>query len=208
MRENSETAERMKSVRAIMVDVDGALCNGQLVFGQNGEGETYKVFSLRDEAGARLARAAGLRVILLSGRSSSMVKAWAREAGIEYLHESITDRLQCVRDAAQLHGLDLSQLVYIGSDLLDLPAMAACGVSAAPRDGAVLVRKKADIVLELPSGHGVLRELVERLVEAQDRTAEVLKAYFAQEGVKDDGGTVDALDRPEGGPLGKIGFRR
>lgn len=55
----------MDDIRLLVLDVDGTLTDGGLYLDSAG-GETKK-FSVRDGAGLALARAAGIRVMILTG---------------------------------------------------------------------------------------------------------------------------------------------
>ncbi|HKN48040.1 MAG TPA: 3-deoxy-D-manno-octulosonate 8-phosphate phosphatase, partial [Candidatus Polarisedimenticolia bacterium] len=64
-------AARARAVRLLLLDVDGVLTDGRLIYGPAGE-ET-KVFHVRDGHAIVLARAAGIEVAVVSGRKSAAV---------------------------------------------------------------------------------------------------------------------------------------
>ncbi len=66
---------------------------------------------------------------------------------------------------ASTHGWDLSRVVYVGNDINDLSAMTACGVSVCPADAHPLVLSAASVRLATPGGFGVVRELLEDVLE-------------------------------------------
>lgn len=194
--------QKLRAVKALITDVDGVLTDGCYPYGA--EGEVLKFFHTRDQVGLELAAAAGWPVLVVSQRPGAMVEAWARDMGIEACL-GVDDKRTCVKELAAKKKLKLEQVVYLGDDLLDLPAMDLCGVSAAPADAAVLVRQKVDLVLSLEGGRGALRELVETTLERQGRLTEALAAYYRNHGCKEPGSKV-----PQEEPLkgAKIGFRR
>jgi len=99
----------------------------------------------------------------------------------------------------------LDSVAYLGDDLLDLPAMERCVLSAAPRNAVLLVREQADLVLDLPAGHGALRELVDRVLACQEATCRAITAYLATCGGVAPGNLLAAEDESALRP--KIGFR-
>lgn len=181
MRDPGARGHKLRAVAALVCDLDGVLTSGGLPYGPDGDG--LKTFCTRDNVGFRLAAAAGWPCHVVTARRSPMAERWAADLGVVTLHQDVLDkagRLRAILDGAKLTA---GQVAYLGDDLLDLPAMRLCGLAAAPADAAVEVRKRADLVLASPGGRGALRELVEQLLEAQQRTDEVLRAYFAASGV-------------------------
>ncbi|HXU44376.1 MAG TPA: hypothetical protein VN783_02535, partial [Thermoanaerobaculia bacterium] len=62
-------AERARALAWLLLDVDGVLTDGRLTYGR--DGEQLKVFDVRDGLAIQLAREAGLKVAILSGRKSA-----------------------------------------------------------------------------------------------------------------------------------------
>ena len=115
-----------------------------------------------------LARRAGLRVGILSGRSSEPVDAPRRRA--RHRHRAPGRRGQGARRCAEIlaaEGLAPSQVAYIGDDVNDLAVMAEVGLSAAPADAPFEVRAQAFMVTDARGGHGCLREFLEAILRAR-----------------------------------------
>src|SRR5258705_13612228 len=72
-------AARAAAVRLLVLDVDGVLTDGTLVYGPGGE--DVKRFHVRDGYALVAARRAGLAVAVISGRASAAVTR--RLAGLE-----------------------------------------------------------------------------------------------------------------------------
>ncbi|MDX2115318.1 MAG: HAD hydrolase family protein, partial [Planctomycetota bacterium] len=58
-------------------------------------------------------------------------------------------------------GVPPAEVVYLGDDVNDLPAMALAGLSACPADARPEVRARVDLVLDAPGGRGAFRELAD-----------------------------------------------
>ena len=63
----------------------------------------------------------------------------------------------------------------MGDDLIDLRAMAACGLAIAPANARPLVREQAQLQTSAAGGRGAVREAAEFILAAQDK----LDAAFA-----------------------------
>jgi 3-deoxy-D-manno-octulosonate 8-phosphate phosphatase (KDO 8-P phosphatase) len=63
--------EKARSVRWLVLDVDGVLTDGRLIL--DGGGGEWKAFDVRDGQRIRLAGGEGIRTVFLTGRSSRVV---------------------------------------------------------------------------------------------------------------------------------------
>lgn len=166
---------RARAVRLLILDVDGVLSNGQIVVDERGR-ET-KNFHVRDGFGIRCWRHAGLPVAVLTGRYSVVVAYRCRELGIHPVIQNAPNKIPAYQQLLANMGLTPAQVCYMGDDLPDLPLLLASGLGATVSDAAPEVRQQADWVSSYPGGHGATRELIEKLLDAQGRWAEVVEHY-------------------------------
>jgi 3-deoxy-D-manno-octulosonate 8-phosphate phosphatase (KDO 8-P phosphatase) len=145
--------------------VDGVLTDGRLFYGP--EGAVTKVFDTKDGLGIELARAAGLKVGLLTGRADAATEARARELKLDAHYRGRGDKAAGFAAFLAEQGVAPEEVAYAGDDLPDLPVLSRCGLAAAPADAAPEVRAVADLVLACRGGHGAVRELVERILKAR-----------------------------------------
>src|SRR3954449_4338925 len=81
-----DLARRARELDWLLFDCDGVLTDGGLVYGP--EGELWKVFHVRDGVGLKLAKEAGLKIGILSGRGNAALEARAREGGVDALSQN------------------------------------------------------------------------------------------------------------------------
>jgi 3-deoxy-D-manno-octulosonate 8-phosphate phosphatase (KDO 8-P phosphatase) len=155
----------MKAIKAIALDVDGVLTDGTFWWGAGGE--EFKRFSYRDVMGVSLGRKAGLRFALISGEDSPLVDRFAAKMGIADICKGCKDKASALRDFARKHGLDLSEVCFMGDDVNDLGALEIAGLSAAPADAHAAVRDKVNKLMRRNGGQGAVRELVDVLLAEQ-----------------------------------------
>ncbi len=158
-------AARCRKLRLLLSDVDGVLTDGTVLLLPGG-GEA-KAFHVRDGLGIVLARRAGLRVGLLSGRSSDAVTRRAGELGIEVVRQGVSDKAAALREIVAGENVAPHEVAYMGDDVNDLPVMAEVGLSAAPADAPLEVRAQAFMVTDARGGRGCLREFVEAILRAR-----------------------------------------
>lgn len=165
-------AARCRGLRLVLCDVDGVLTDGTVLLLPDG-GEA-KSFHIRDGLGIVLARRAGLRVGLVSGRSSTVVARRAGELGIELVRQGVSDKTAAVREILAQEGLAPHEAAYMGDDVNDLPVMAEVGLSAAPADAPFEVRAQAYMVTDSKGGRGCLREFLEAILRARGEWDELV----------------------------------
>lgn len=170
-----ETLQIVKGIRLVLLDVDGVLTPGQLLYGA--PGAERLPFDVRDGLGVKLLARAGIEVGLLSGRGPEAVRTRAADLGIAHVHLGVDDKLPRLRELAASLGLDLRQVAYMGDDLPDLPVLRAVGYPVAPADARPEVQRAVQLVTRAPGGRGAVRELAEHLLKAQEKWAEVLARY-------------------------------
>jgi 3-deoxy-D-manno-octulosonate 8-phosphate phosphatase (KDO 8-P phosphatase) len=102
--------------------------------------------------------------VIITGRSSDIVTARAKELKITELHQGVSDKLAVLASIAAEYGVTPDQIAYIGDDLNDLDAMSYCGFTACPADAVDTVRKAAKYVCKANGGRGAVREFVEYLL--------------------------------------------
>ncbi len=157
----------------LLTDVDGVLTDGKLHFDPSGN--ELKVFHVHDGAGLAYWHRAGHMSGFISGRSSKVVEVRAQELRVHEVHLGHTDKAKVLQDILQRLGLLAEEVAYIGDDLLDLPVMTQVGVAISVPNGRVEVQQQAHFVTKTAGGHGALREVVELLLQAQDKWEAVVQ---------------------------------
>ncbi len=72
---------------------------------------------------------------------------------------------------------------YLGDDLTDAPILARVGLSAAPANARPEIKQMVHLVTSASGGAGAVREVVELLLRAQGKWAEILRKYgISQQG--------------------------
>ncbi|MDO5530703.1 HAD family hydrolase [Sutterella sp.] len=168
--------ERLRRIRIVVLDVDGVLTDGSLVF--TGEGELAKTFHVRDGLGIKLLQAAGIEVCILTGRTSSIVAYRADELGMTRIEQGKLKKLPTLRNMLESAGLTPEECAYMGDDLPDLPCLRTVGFAATPADGSAELDPYIHWRAPHPGGRGAVRDLAERILQAQGRWEELLEKQF------------------------------
>ena len=168
---NLSAEQRAANVKAIILDVDGVLTDGGLIYGPEGES---KVFNVRDGHALVMARMAGLRTAFLTGRRSDVVKRRAAELKIDALRDGVSRKKEAMRELLKELDVKSSQVCYAGDDLVDLPVLNEIGFPATVADAVDEVKNAAVLITKAPGGRGAVRELVEFILKAKGLWAEMV----------------------------------
>ena len=165
---------RAKKIRVLLMDVDGVLTDGRiwLLSRRDGTASEIKGFSAYDGAGLKLARAAGLRTGLITGRESSAVAQRARECEIEFVYQGRATKIGAFEEILRITGASESEVAYVGDDLPDLSILQRAGLAVAVANAAPEVKRAAHVVTARAGGEGAVREVIELIVKAQGKWVE------------------------------------
>lgn len=157
----------LRAIRLLLLDVDGVMTDGGIYFTE--KGDEVKKFNIHDGYGIAKLGKSGVRVGILTGRSSELVVRRARELGISDVYQNLEDKLAAYEQIRTRLNLSDQQIAYIGDDEPDLPAMKKAGFAACPANAVAAIRREADYVCRNRGGEGAVREVVDMIVESQSR---------------------------------------
>ena len=175
-RPGREAAEKAKRVRLFLVDVDGVLTDGGIVY--DGGGREIKRFHVRDGHGIKLLQRAGVEVGIITGRTSEVVALRARELGISLVRQGAWDKVAVWREILAEKGISPAETAYVGDDIVDVPLMRRVGFAATVADAEGYVREAADFVSARSGGQGAVREIIEFLLRSSGAWEKVASGYF------------------------------
>src|SRR5262249_62172581 len=117
---NQTLAERCGRIEVLVLDVDGVLTDGGIVYGSS-ELE-LKQFHVRDGSGLKVWQLAGKRAAIITGRSSPVVQVRAAELGVEPVVQGAADKLAAYRQGVGGAGLRPGRGCKGGGPVPALPA--------------------------------------------------------------------------------------
>ncbi len=156
---------RASRIRLLVLDVDGVLTDGVLVYGASGE--EIKRFHVHDGLAIQAARRAGIEIAVISGRASAAVTRRMSELGVVEVHQGVADKESLLRGLVARLGVKTAETAVMGDDLPDLALMRIAGLALAPADAVPEVRRAAGWVSRGGGGHGAVREAIELLLRSR-----------------------------------------
>lgn len=157
-----------QSINGIVLDVDGVLTDGKIIYGS--DGSEYKHFHVQDGGSLKLLAAQGIALAIITGRSSSIVQRRVEELGIVHVSQGADDKTSAL-DQLIAEGFPAKNLCAIGDDLQDLQLFQhpAVTLTATVANAHPTVLSKAQFITQRAGGSGVIVELGELILRAQQR---------------------------------------
>ncbi len=159
--------DRALKIKMVIMDVDGTLTDGTLLILP--DGEELKSYNVKDGTGILLARLAGLKTALISGKTSKPLEKRAERLKIPEVYQGILDKKKILDEILAKNKLNLEEIAYIGDDLGDLEVIKSVGLAAAVADAYPEIKKQSHFICKNPGGKGAVREFIEFILQAQDK---------------------------------------
>lgn len=169
--------ERAKKIRLLILDVDGVLTDGSIIYGDFGS--EYKVFHARDGVGLILLYLSGIKSIVITARRTRAVRRRARENRVFRVYQGSFNKLKIYQKILRRLQLSDDEVCYIGDDLPDLPILKRVGLGVSVPDTCAEIKEAAHYVTRRPGGRGAVRELAEVILKAQGKWDAAVERYFS-----------------------------
>ena len=166
---------RAKRIRCLVLDVDGVLTDGRIVYDERGS--ELKYFDVQDGAGIVFWHRAGLKSAIITARRSQLVQRRAVELGVTRIHQRALRKLPVFEDSLKHLNVPAGATCVVGDDLMELPLMRRAGLAVAVSNAVSEVKAAAHYVTKRSGGRGAVREVVELILKAQGRWPQVLARY-------------------------------
>lgn len=158
----SSYKEKLKEITTFIFDVDGIFTDGSLVLVP---GEMARVMNVKDGFAVQLAVKKGLRLAIITGGSSEIVKERLEGLGIPEVYLRCHDKEKVYDDYLAKHNLTPSEVCYMGDDIPDYAVMKKTGLSAAPHDACEEILSVADYISNKNGGKGCVRDILEQAMK-------------------------------------------
>ena len=194
---------RAEKIKLVLFDVDGVLTDGsiwllpvspavdlptQAAAAPKADSGGYaivsqhmveaKAFHAHDGTAVSLARAAGLKVGLITKRITEAVRLRARDLRLDYVMQGVADKRAALQEILVKEGLRAEEVAFVGDDIIDLPIMRACGLAFAVADARAEVKDAAHVITERAGGRGAARDAIEYILNAQNKLNDAIEAYL------------------------------
>ncbi len=173
-----------KRIRMVGLDVDGVMTDGGVYVGTVDHAAVeLKRFDILDNVGVKLLQAAGIKVVVVSGRRSPATAVRAEELGVdEVVQDDLARKLPAFEDMLRRWDIRMEEAAFVGDDLPDLPVLTRVGLPVATANASAEVREVAQLTTRAAGGHGAVREFAEELLKARGEWDDLVSRYLKDRG--------------------------
>ncbi len=169
---------KSKVIKLLLLDVDGVLTDGSLIFSQTGD--ESKTFNTQDGFGMRILQEAGVDVGIITARKSKAVTKRAENLRLQYVYQGESNKLIAFKEILKKSGLKPFEISYMGDDWLDLVLLQRVGFAVAPANAVEEVKDIAHYVTQKPGGAGAVREVCDLILKSKGVFEQSLQKYMSR----------------------------
>jgi 3-deoxy-D-manno-octulosonate 8-phosphate phosphatase (KDO 8-P phosphatase) len=148
-------------IKLIVYDFDGVMTDNKVYVNQNGD-EMVQV-NRADGLGVSEIKKTGIEQIVISTEINPVVSTRAKKLGINCL-QGIDNKKDALEGYCFDNQIDLKNVIYIGNDINDKEVMGIVGKTYCPADAHDSIQSISNYVLKTKGGDGVIRELLELII--------------------------------------------
>ena len=170
-----EVTQRASRVNVLLLDVDGVLTDGRIVYADYGD--ELKFFDVQDGAGLVFWNRVGLKSAIITARTSRLVKRRAKELRVDFLAQGKLLKLPTYEELLKRFRVSDEQVCAIGDDLMELPMLRRVGLSVAVPNAVEDVKAICHYTTTRPGGRGAVREVIEIILKAKGLWDHLMQRY-------------------------------
>lgn len=161
--------EKLKNIKAFIFDVDGVLSSDTSPLDENGD--PVRTANIKDGFAIRYALTNGFRIAIITGANTPRVKLRYHKLGVELIYMNSFEKTECLNDILSKTGLQKSEILYMGDDLVDLPVMKEVGIATCPVDAVPEIKAISHYISNRKGGEGCVRDVIEQVMRSQQKWA-------------------------------------
>ena len=170
-----ELKEKAKRIRLLLLDVDGVLTDGRIVY--DSRGSDMKFFDVHDGMGVYALHKSGINTILITAKSSKSIRPRARDMRVAEVFEDISPKTSILDKILKKYKVSREEICFVGDDLVDLGLMKLVGFPVAVFNACPEIKQACVYITLREPGRGAVREVAELILKSQGKWDELVKSY-------------------------------
>jgi len=168
---------RFKKIKLLLLDVDGVLTDGRIVY--DSVGRDSKFFDVHDGLGVYVLHKFGINTVLITAKNSKSIGPRSKDMRVAEVFADIFPKTAVLEKILKKYRVKKDEICFVGDDLVDLSLMLKIGLPVATANASGEIKKAAVYVTKCLGGRGAVREVAELILKAQGKWEDVLKFYEA-----------------------------
>lgn len=165
----------LRKIKIIILDVDGTMTDGKITFDNNGI-ET-KSFDVKDGMAIAQSIKHGIKVAIITGRTSKIVEKRASELGIIDIYQGIGNKIATLDKLLKKYNYTYENVAYMGDDINDIPAMMRASYVGVTADSVLDIEEFSHFKSKYKGGDGAVREFIEVILKSNGIWDKIIENY-------------------------------
>ncbi|MEJ7694807.1 HAD-IIIA family hydrolase [Daejeonella sp.] len=155
--------EKIKHIKAFILDVDGVLTDGTVLVTETGE--QHRRFNIKDGYALQLAVKRGYYVVAVSGGRSKGIELRLKGLGITEVFLGLDSKIEAYYNFLKSSGLSPEEILYMGDDIPDLSVTKLVGLATCPADAVEEIKAVCHYISPKNGGEGCVRDIIEKVMK-------------------------------------------
>jgi YrbI family 3-deoxy-D-manno-octulosonate 8-phosphate phosphatase len=154
-----------KEIKMIVSDFDGVFTDGSVYISESND--VQKKLNFKDIMGVHLLITNGFDFGIISGEASNILNYFKTHFNLKEIHGGIRQKGIVLDEIMKRNNLSYNEVLYIGDDINDIPAMELVKYRLAPKNlNPILLQKVENLqITNSQGGSGAIREIADTLLE-------------------------------------------
>jgi len=157
--------ELLQNVTTFVFDVDGVFTDSTITI--TTEGELLRTMNVRDGYAVKTALNQGYRICIISGGSNEGVRVRLQALGVTDIYLGAAFKEESLREYLLDYEIPAEEILYMGDDIPDIPAMQMSGMVVCPQDAVPEVKRISHYISHLNGGKGCVRDIIEQVLKVR-----------------------------------------
>jgi len=172
---NPELKERFSRVRLLLLDADGVLTDGRIIY--DSSGRDSKFFDVHDGLGVYVLHKSGIETVIITAKNSRTLALRAKDMRVSEVFADIFPKTAVLGKIMKKYKVSSEEICFVGDDLVDLSLLRRVGLPVAVSNAASEIKDAAVYITAAAGGRGAVREVAEMILKSQGKWEDVLKFY-------------------------------
>ena len=155
----------LKNISTFIFDYDGVLTDGTIIL--MSEGEPLRTAHVKDGYAIQLAIKNGYKIAIISGGKSKSMYHRFSALNITDVFLGVTNKIEVLDKYLNNNDLKTENVLYMGDDLPDIPAMKLAAIASCPQDAVQEVKEVSDYISHRYSGDECVRDVIEQVLKVR-----------------------------------------
>lgn len=156
-----------RHITTFVFDVDGVFTDGSITILP--DGEMIRTMNTKDGYAVKAALHAGFRIAIISGGTNEAVRMRLQQLGIQDVFLGAHQKKDVLISYADKNNITLDEILFMGDDIPDIPAMELVRLGCCPNDAVPEVAAISKYISHKNGGKGCVRDVIEQVLKVHGK---------------------------------------